>query len=48
MPRIEVHMTNLERHGMHSVTASKADGMIVGPGIDSHVYGLMHRFGRNR
>jgi 3-dehydroquinate dehydratase-2 len=40
LPRIEVHMTNLERRGMHSVTASEADGMIVGLGIDSYVHGL--------
>ena len=40
LPRIEVHMTNLERRGMHSVTASEADGMITGLGIDSYVHGL--------
>ena len=40
LPCIEVHMTNLERRGMHSVTAGEADGMIVGLGIDSYVHGL--------
>ncbi len=40
LPRVEVHMTNLERRGMHSVTASEADGMITGLGVDSYVCGL--------
>ena len=40
MPRVEVHMTNLERRGMHSVTASEADGMITGLGVDSYLHGL--------
>ena len=40
LPRIEVHMTNLERRGMHSVTASEADGMVMGLGIESYVHGL--------
>ena len=40
LPRIEVHMTNLERRGMHSVTAGEADGMVMGLGIDSYVHGL--------
>jgi 3-dehydroquinate dehydratase-2 len=39
-PRVEVHMTNLERRGMHSVTAEAADGMITGLGIDSYLHGL--------
>ena len=40
LPRIEVHMTNLERRGMHSVTASEADGMITGLGVYSYVHGM--------
>jgi 3-dehydroquinate dehydratase-2 len=40
LPRIEVHMTNLERRGMQSVTAPAADGMVMGLGIDSYVHGL--------
>jgi 3-dehydroquinate dehydratase-2 len=40
LPRIEVHMTNLERRGMQSVTAGEADGMVMGLGIDSYVHGL--------
>ncbi len=39
-PCVEVHMTNLERRGMHSVTAEAADGMITGLGIDSYLHGL--------
>lgn len=40
LPRIEVHMTNLERRGMRSVTAPAADGMVMGLGIESYIYGL--------
>ncbi|GAB5467227.1 MAG: type II 3-dehydroquinate dehydratase [Rhodospirillales bacterium] len=40
LPYVEVHMTNLERRGMHSVTASEADGMITGLGIDSYILAL--------
>ncbi|UCH48961.1 MAG: 3-dehydroquinate dehydratase [Betaproteobacteria bacterium] len=40
LPRIEVHMTNLESRGMQSVTATASDGMIMGLGIDSYVHGL--------
>jgi len=40
LPRIEVHMTNLERRDMHSVTTAEADGMIMGLGVDSYVIAL--------
>ncbi|NIO42252.1 MAG: type II 3-dehydroquinate dehydratase [Burkholderiales bacterium] len=40
LPCIEVHMTNLERRGMHSVTADAVDGVIMGLGIHSYVHGL--------
>lgn len=40
LPYVEVHMTNLERRGMHSVLAEEADGLIVGLGVDSYVLGL--------
>ena len=40
LPRIEVHMTNLERRGMHSVTADASDGMIMGLGVHSYIHGL--------
>ena len=39
-PRVEVHMTNIERRGMHSVTVEAADGMITGLGIHSYMHGL--------
>lgn len=40
LARVEVHMTNIERRGMHSVTASEVDGMITGLGIHSYIHGL--------
>ena len=40
LPRVEVHMTNIDRRGMHSVTAEAADGMITGLGVDSYIHGL--------
>lgn len=40
LPYIEVHMTNLEKRGMHSVLAEESAGMIVGLGIDSYSLGL--------
>lgn len=40
LPYVEVHMTNLERRGMQSVTASEAAGMITGLGIDSYILAL--------
>ena len=36
LPFIEVHMTNIDRRGMHSVTACEASGMITGLGIESY------------
>ncbi len=36
MPAIEIHMTNIERRGMHSVTAEAAVGAVMGFGIDSY------------
>jgi 3-dehydroquinate dehydratase II len=40
LPYIEVHMTNLEKRGMHSVLAEESHGMIVGLGLDSYSLGL--------
>lgn len=40
LPYVEVHMTNIERRGMHSVLAGEADGLVVGLGIDSYLLGL--------
>jgi 3-dehydroquinate dehydratase II len=40
LPYIEVHMSNLEARGLHSVMACEADGMITGLGIDSYPLAL--------
>ena len=40
LPYVEVHMTNIERRGIHSVLASVADGVIFGFGIESYTLGL--------
>jgi 3-dehydroquinate dehydratase II len=36
MPAIEIHMTNIEKRGKHSVTAEAAVGMVMGFGIQSY------------
>lgn len=38
-PCIEVHMSNIEKRGFHSVTAAAATGMICGLGIRSYLVG---------
>ena len=40
LPYVEVHMTNLDRRGMRSATASAADGVIIGLGIRSYILAL--------
>lgn len=40
LPYVEVHMTNTEKRGIHSVTASVADGFVAGLGIDSYYVGF--------
>ena len=40
MPYVEVHMTNIDRREFHSVTASAADAMITGLGVESYTLGL--------
>ena len=40
MPYIEVHMTNIEKRGFHSVLAETAVGMIAGFGIRSYILGM--------
>lgn len=40
LPYIEVHMTNIDKRGMHSVTASEAKGMIAGLGVQSYLLAL--------
>jgi 3-dehydroquinate dehydratase-2 len=39
-PYIEVHMTNIEKRGMHSVLAEASVGVIAGFGLNSYVLGL--------
>jgi 3-dehydroquinate dehydratase-2 len=40
IPYIEVHMTNIEKRGFHSVLAETAVGMIAGFGIRSYILGM--------
>ncbi|UDM51971.1 type II 3-dehydroquinate dehydratase [Cupriavidus sp. MP-37] len=41
LPCIEVHMTNIDARGMHSVTASESAGMVTGLGVDSYRLALI-------
>ena len=40
LPYVEVHMTNIEKRDFRSVTASVADTMVAGLGVQSYVLGL--------
>ena len=40
IPYIEVHMTNVEKRGIRSVTAEAAVGVIAGFGVQSYLLGL--------
>jgi len=40
VPYIEVHMTNIEKRGVRSVTAASAVGVIAGLGVQSYVLAL--------
>ncbi|MGW8270286.1 MAG: type II 3-dehydroquinate dehydratase [Burkholderiales bacterium] len=40
IPYIEVHMSNIERRGIHSILAETAVGVIAGFGVQSYVLGL--------
>ncbi len=40
LPYIEVHIRNLESHGIHSVLAGVANGVIHGFGLRSYILGL--------
>ena len=40
VPIIEVHMSNIDKRGMHSVTAEAAHGVIAGFGLRSYIIGL--------
>jgi 3-dehydroquinate dehydratase-2 len=39
-PYIEVHMTNIEKRGLHSLLAETAVGVIAGFGVQSYLLGL--------
>jgi 3-dehydroquinate dehydratase-2 len=40
VPYIEVHMTNIEKRGIHSLLAEAGVGLIAGFGVQSYVLGL--------
>ena len=40
LPYVEVHMTNLEKRGVESVTAGAADGCVAGLGVGSYFAGF--------
>jgi 3-dehydroquinate dehydratase-2 len=39
-PAIEIHITNIEKRGRHSITAESAMGVIAGFGVDSYTLAL--------
>ena len=39
-PYVEVHMSNVEKRGIHSILAETAVGMVAGFGVRSYVLGL--------
>jgi 3-dehydroquinate dehydratase-2 len=39
-PYVEVHMTNIDARGFHSVTAPSAKGVVAGFGVNSYLLGL--------
>ena len=39
-PYVEVHMTNVEKRGLHSILAAEAVGMVAGFGVRSYLLGL--------
>ena len=39
-PYVEVHMTNIEKRGLHSILAAEAVGMVAGFGVRSYLLGL--------
>ena len=39
-PYIEVHMSNVEKRGIHSILAETAVGMVAGFGVNSYILGL--------
>ena len=47
-PYVEVHMTNIERRGIHSILAEAAVGMVAGFGVRSYLLGLEAMLGHLR
>jgi 3-dehydroquinate dehydratase-2 len=47
-PYVEVHITNIERRGFHSILAEAAVGMVAGFGVNSYVLGLEAMLGQLR
>jgi 3-dehydroquinate dehydratase-2 len=47
-PYVEVHITNIERRGFHSILAEAAVGMVAGFGVRSYVLGLEAMLGHLR
>ncbi|HEX9844327.1 MAG TPA: type II 3-dehydroquinate dehydratase [bacterium] len=39
-PYVEVHITNIDKRGLHSITAEAAVGMVTGFGVRSYLLGL--------
>ena len=39
-PYVEIHMSNIDKRGLHSVTAETARGVIAGFGLNAYVMGL--------
>ena len=39
-PYVEVHMTNIDKRGLHSLLAEAAVGMVAGFGVRSYILGL--------
>jgi len=40
LPYVEIHITNIEKRGLHSILAEKAVGSVYGFGTDSYMLGL--------
>jgi 3-dehydroquinate dehydratase-2 len=45
IPYVEVHMTNIDARGFHSVTAPSAEGVVAGFGVRSYLLGLEALYG---
>ncbi|HUJ87545.1 MAG TPA: type II 3-dehydroquinate dehydratase [Burkholderiales bacterium] len=48
LPYVEVHITNIERRGFHSILAEAALGMVAGFGMNSYLLGLEAMLGHLR